>query len=45
MKNIIVAGLIAGFAMLVLAMAVGMLTHAALPSLAKEYENTNLFRP
>jgi len=45
MKNIIVAGLVAGFAMLVLAMAIGMLAHAALPSVAKEYENTNLFRP
>lgn len=44
MKNVIVAGLIAGFAMLILAMAVGMLMNAALPSVAKEYENTNLFR-
>jgi membrane protease YdiL (CAAX protease family) len=44
MKSIIVAGLTAGFAMLVLAVAVGMLMHAALPSVAKEYENTSLFR-
>lgn len=45
MKNIIVTGLVAGFAMLIVAMAVGMLANAAMPSLAKEYENTNLFRP
>lgn len=44
MKNIIVAGLLAGFAMLVLAMAVGLLINSVLPSVATEYENTNLFR-
>jgi F0F1-type ATP synthase membrane subunit c/vacuolar-type H+-ATPase subunit K len=44
MKNIIVSGLVAGFTMLIVAMAIGLLTNAALPSTAQEYENTNLFR-
>ena len=44
MKKILIPGLVAGFVMLVVAMAVGQLTSFALPSIAKEYENTNLFR-
>jgi hypothetical protein len=44
MKNIIVTGLVVGFTMLVLAMIFGVLINAALPALATEYDNTNLFR-
>jgi hypothetical protein len=44
MKKILVPGLVAGITMLVVAMAVAVLTSAALPSMAKEYNNTSLFR-
>ena len=44
MKKIILPGIIAGIAMLVLSMVVGMLTNLAFPSLMNEYENPALFR-
>jgi hypothetical protein len=44
MKRILTLGLVAGLVMLIVAMVVGRLTTLALPSIAQEYENTNLFR-
>jgi hypothetical protein len=44
MKKIFIPGVVAGVVMLVAAVVVGLLTSLALPSMAKEYENTNLFR-
>lgn len=44
MKKNFVPGLVAGLVMLVAAMVVGWLTTLALPSIAQEYENANLFR-
>jgi len=45
MKKILVPGLIAGAAMLVVSMIVGQLFHLAFPSLLAEYQNEALFRP
>jgi len=45
LKKILVPGLVAGLAMLIVGMIVGMALNALLPSVAMEYENTNLFRP
>jgi hypothetical protein len=44
MKRILIPGLVAGLVMLVVAMVVGQLTTLALPSIVREYENTNLYR-
>jgi hypothetical protein len=44
MKKIFIPGVVAGVVMLIAAMVVGLLTSLALPSMAKEYQNTNLFR-
>ncbi len=45
MKKIVVPGLVAGLAMLVVSMIVGKLFNLAFPSLMAEYQNTALFRP
>ncbi len=45
MKKIIVSGLIAGVAMLVVGFGAGYALMAIFPSLAAEYANTALFRP
>ncbi len=45
MKKIIVSGLLAGAAMLVVGFGVGYALMAVFPTLAAEYANTALFRP
>ena len=45
MKKIIISGLLAGVAMLVVGLAAGYLLMLIFPSLAAEYSNTALFRP
>ncbi|MDP2749562.1 MAG: hypothetical protein Q8O89_01875 [Nanoarchaeota archaeon] len=44
MKKIIIPGVIAGVAMLVLGLVLSQLLNLAIPSLAAEYQNANLFR-
>ena len=45
MKKVMAFGLLAGLAMLIVSMALGPLFNLIFPSLAAEYNNTNLFRP
>ena len=45
MKKVILIGLLAGLAMLIVSMALGLLFNLIFPSLAAEYNNTDLFRP
>ena len=45
MKKVILFGLLAGLAMLIVSVALGPLFNLIFPSLAAEYNNTNLFRP
>jgi len=45
MRKILIPGLLAGFAMAVVGMIVGMGLHLIFPSVALEYQNTALFRP
>jgi hypothetical protein len=45
MKRVILFGLLAGLAMLIVSVALGPLFNLIFPSLAAEYNNTNLFRP
>ncbi|OGN92741.1 MAG: hypothetical protein A2Z75_08480 [Chloroflexi bacterium RBG_13_50_10] len=45
MKKIILFGLLAGLAMLVISVALSLLFNLIFPSVAAEYNNTNLFRP
>ena len=45
MKRAILFGLLAGLAMLIVSVALGPLFNLLFPSLAAEYNNTNLFRP
>ena len=45
MKRVILFGLLAGLAMLMVSVALGPLFNLIFPSLAAEYNNTNLFRP
>ena len=45
MKKAILFGLLAGLAMLIVSVALGPLFNLIFPSLAAEYNNTNLFRP
>jgi len=44
MKKIIKPGILAGIAMLIVGMTVSYLLHFMFPSLAAEYNNTNIFR-
>jgi len=45
MKKVILFGLLAGLVMLVVSLVLGPLFNLIFPSLAAEYNNTNLFRP
>ena len=45
MRRIILIGLLAGLAMLIVSVALGPLFNLVFPSLAAEYNNTDLFRP
>ncbi|MCJ7654138.1 MAG: hypothetical protein MUO97_02360 [Dehalococcoidia bacterium] len=45
MKRVILFGLLAGLAMLIVSVALGPLFNLIFTSLAAEYNNTNLFRP
>ena len=45
MKKIVLTGILAGLAMLIVAILVSQLFNLAFPSLQAEYENANLFRP
>ena len=45
MRKVILIGLLAGLAMLIVSMALGLLFNLIFPSLAAEYNNTDLFRP
>ena len=45
MKKIVLPGIVAGLAMLIVGVIVGQIFNAVFPSLMAEYQNTNLFRP
>jgi len=45
MKKVILFGLLAGLAMLIVSLALGPLFNLIFPSLAAEYNNMKLFRP
>lgn len=45
MKKIVLSGFLGGLALLLLEVVFTQLTNLAYPSIAKEYQNTNLFRP
>jgi len=45
MKKIVLTGILAGLAILIVAMLLNLLFNLVFPSLQAEYENANLFRP
>jgi len=45
MKKIVVPGLVAGLAILIVGLIVGQIFNVAFPSIMAEYQNTSLYRP